>query len=242
MTTHESHFAGICSGLCLLVLIWTGPSLGQDVLAASPEDAGVSPKEVGKLSIFMQSLVDNGEIAGGVTMMARHGRVIHLKAVGMADREAKKPMHTDAIFRIASMTKPITSVAIMMLCEEGRLSLDDPITKYIPELMNPRVMVALQPLKSEPAKREITIRHLLTHTAGFTYCSNSILGLLYKRAGILSSGLSPRCETVAEEMKRLGEIPLLFHPGDQFGVWDVDRRLGTCRGSGCRHAVGFFLC
>jgi hypothetical protein len=98
---------------CLLVV--------QELPVATPEEVGVSSGKVEELSTFMQSLVDDGKIAGGVTMMARHGKVIHLKAVGMADRDDKKPMTTDAIFRIASMTKPITSVAIMMLYEQGKL-------------------------------------------------------------------------------------------------------------------------
>ena len=108
---------------CLIALVFALPSSGQELPTAKPEDVGVSSTKVEELSTFMQSLVDDGKIAGGVTMMARHGKVIHLKAVGMADREEKKPMTTDAIFRIASMTKPITSVAIMMLYEQGKLGL-----------------------------------------------------------------------------------------------------------------------
>jgi CubicO group peptidase (beta-lactamase class C family) len=162
----------------------------------------------------MQSLVDNGKIAGGVTMMARHGKVVHLKAVGMADREEKKPMETDAIFRIASMTKPITSVAIMMLYDQGRLGLDDPVSKYIPEFKNPQVLVSVDPLKTEPAEREITIRHLLTHTSGLTYESPKLKPIYDKRA--ISGGLCTTETTLEEMMKGLAELPLLFHPGEKF--------------------------
>ncbi len=91
----------------------------QGLPRSAPEDVGVSSKNVNKLSEYMQSLVAAGKISGGVTMMARHGKVVHLEAVGMADQEAEKPMTPDSIFRIASMTKPVTSVAAMMLWEEG---------------------------------------------------------------------------------------------------------------------------
>ena len=169
---------------CLLALLLALPTLAQELPTAKPEDVGVSSAKVEELSKFMQSLVDDGKIAGGVTMMARHGKVVHLKAVGMADREEKKPMQTDAIFRIASMTKPITSVAIMMLWEQGKLGLDDPVSKYIPEFKNPEVLVGVNPLKTEPAKREITIRHLLTHTSGLGYPVTEKIGPIYRQHGI----------------------------------------------------------
>ena len=159
----------IVSAILLVFLFLPICSVGQELPTATPEEVGVSSEKVGELSKFMQSLVDDGRIAGGVTMMARHGKVIHLTAVGMADREAGMPMATDAIFRIASMTKPITSAAIMMLWEQGKLGLDDPVSKYIPEFQNPVVLVTVEPLATTPAKQEITIRHLLTHTSGLGY-------------------------------------------------------------------------
>lgn len=167
--------------LCIFFLTLTCHSSGQELPTAKPEEVGVSSEKVEELSTFMQSLVDEGKVAGGVTMMARHGKVIHLKAVGMADREEKKPMTTDAIFRIASMTKPITSVAIMMLWEEGKLGLDDPVSKFIPEFKNPKVLVSVEPLETRPAKGEITIRHLLTHTSGLTYDDSEKLRSIYAR-------------------------------------------------------------
>lgn len=165
---------------CLLSLL--GPqAVAQVWPTAKPEDVGVSSETVEELSNFMQSLVDDGKIAGGVTMMARHGKVVHLEAVGMADRDTKKPMQTDSIFRIASMTKPITSVAVMMLCEPGKLDLDDLVSKYIPEFGNPTVLVKVNPLTTKPAKREITIRHLQTHTSGLGYEFTETIGPLAVR-------------------------------------------------------------
>jgi CubicO group peptidase (beta-lactamase class C family) len=186
----------------------------QDLPTAKPEEVGVSSAKVEELSKFMQSLVDEGKIAGGVTMMARHGKVIHLKAAGMADREERKLMRTDSIFRIASMTKPVTSVAIMMLSDEGKLGLDDPVSKYISEFKNTEVLVSVEPLETRPAKREITIRHLLTHTSGIGYNFTAKVGPIYNKHGI-SGGLCHVTETpVGDMMKRLARLPLLFDPGD----------------------------
>ena len=187
----------------------------QDLPTGKPEDVGVSSTKVGQLSTFMQSLVDDGKIAGGVTMMARHGKVIHLKAVGMADRDEKKPMTTDALFRIASMTKQITSVAVLMLFEQGKLRLDDPVSKFIPQFENPKVLVTADPLLVRPAKREITIRHLLTHTSGLGYAFSEKIGPIYDQHGI-HGGICTVETSLEELMKRLATMPLLFDPGEQW--------------------------
>jgi CubicO group peptidase (beta-lactamase class C family) len=198
---------------CLVALVLTVPLAGQDLPTAKPEEVGVCPEKVQELSTFMQSLVDQGKIAGGVTMMARHGKVVHLEAVGMADREEKKPMRTDSIFRIASMTKPITSVAIMMLWEQGKLDLDDPVSKYIPEFEKPQVLVSVDPWVIRPAEREVTIRHLLTHTSGLTYGSS--LKPIYDKHGI-SGGLGTTAVDLEHMIKTLAGLPILFDPGDKF--------------------------
>lgn len=199
---------------CLVPLGLISISWGQGLPTAKPEDVGVSPGKVKELSKFMQSLVDDGKIAGGVTMMARHGKVIHMKAVGMADREAGKPMRTDSIFRIASMTKPVTSVAVMMLWEQRKLGLDDPVSKYIPEFKNPRVLVGVDPLATRPANGEITIRHLLTHTSGLTYDAENLQPLYNQHR--ISGGISSTDLTLDQMIKTLAGLPLLFDPGDNF--------------------------
>jgi CubicO group peptidase (beta-lactamase class C family) len=198
-----------------LLLLLPVAVAAQGLPTAKPEDVGVSSQKVEELSKFMQSLVDDGKIAGGVTMMARHGKVIHLKAVGMADREEKRPMRTDSIFRIASMTKPVTSVAIMMLHEEGKLDLDDPVSKYIPEFKNPKVLVSVDPLETRPAKREITIRHLLTHTSGLGYTSTDTLGPMYSAHGIVH-GICRTDMTMEQLIRRVAQLPLKFHPGERW--------------------------
>ena len=124
-------------------------------------------------------------------------------------------MQPDSIFRIASMTKPITSVAIMMLYEQGKLALDDRVSNYIPEFANPKVLVSVDPLVIEPARREITIRHLLTHTSGLGYTPTERIGPIYEQHGI-TTGLCTSDVPLEQMTAELAGLPLLFHPGDRF--------------------------
>ena len=135
----------------------------------------------------------------------------------MMDREAGKAMRPDAMFRICSMTKPITSLAVMMLYEEGRFLLDDPVSNYLPEFKNPKVLVkpATGESYSIPATREITIRDLLRHTSGLTYHWNADLGPRYESAGV-ASGVLEYDGTIADSVKKLAGVALLFNPGDRF--------------------------
>lgn len=199
----------------LLVLALASPVAGRGLSVVKPEEAGVSSEKVEALASFMQGLVEDGKIVGGVTMMARHGKVVHLRAVGVANREQRTPMATDAVFRIASMTKPITSVAVLMLYEQGRLGLDDPVSKYIPEFKHSKVLVCVEPWKTEPARREITIRQLLTHTSGLGYTFTQTLGPIYDMHDI-PSGLSVTPIGLDRAMQKLAAMPLLFHPGDRW--------------------------
>jgi len=191
-------------------------------LAASPDEVGLSSERLERITSAIQRIIDDGRVAGGVALVARHGKIVYLKAVGMADRDAKKPMRTDSIFRICSMTKPITSVAVMMLYEEGRFMLNQPVSDLIPEFKNMKVLDPPYPQdKTSPpdalvdAKRPITIRHLLTHTAGLTY-GGARLGKVYSDAGI-NGGLIQNQGTIGDAMKKLALQPLLFQPGD---VWE----------------------
>jgi CubicO group peptidase (beta-lactamase class C family) len=136
----------------------------------------------------------------------------------MMDREAGKPMRPDTVFRICSMTKPITRVAVMMLYEEGHFLVDDPISKYLPEFKNPKVLVmpaSGEPLLDSPS-REITIRDLLRHTSGLTYQWNDTLGPICQAANV-ASGILPYDGTIEDSVKRLAALPLLFNPGDRWG-------------------------
>lgn len=140
---------------------------------SAPEEVGLSSSRLKKVSAVLQRYIDQGEIAGAVSLVARKGRVVHLEAQGLSDLATRKPLTADAIFRLASMTKPVTSLAVMMLVEDGHFLLDDPVAKFLPEFKLPMVAVANAPneragagYRLVPAARDITIRHLLMHTAG----------------------------------------------------------------------------
>lgn len=197
-----------------------GTAAGQELTQARPEDVGMSSERLQRLDAFLRRMVEEQRAAGAVTMVARRGKVVFAQAVGMLDREANRPMPMDTIFRICSMTKPITSVAVMMLYEEGRLMPDDPVAKYIPEFGNAKVLaessgVATESSPTVPAKRPITVRHLLNHTSGLTYQWNERLGPLYQKAGI-THGLIQDEGTLAEKMRKLASLPLLHQPGEKY--------------------------
>jgi CubicO group peptidase (beta-lactamase class C family) len=199
------------------VLFMAAIAVAQELPTAKPESVGLSSERLERISTAVQQSIDDKRIAGAVTLVSRRGRVVWFKAQGMADREAGKPMRPDSMFRICSMSKPITSLAAMMLYEEGRFLLDDPVSKYLPEFKNAKVLV--KPASGEaysiPATKEITIRDLMRHTSGITYHWNSDLGPLYKEANV-PHGLLPYDGTIEEGVKRLASVPLLFNPGDRW--------------------------
>ncbi len=186
---------------------------------SKPEDVGMSSERLARIRTAMQRYVDKKLVPGVVTLVARRGRVVHLEAVGLRDAESQAPMTTDVIFRIASMTKPITSVAAMMLYEEGHFLLSDPISKWLPEFKDMKVAVpvdkgadAENAYTLVPASRPITIKHLLTHTAGL---ANAYRGVTQPEYAKASARQSPD-ETTADTIKRLAKLPLNFHPGDKW--------------------------
>jgi len=210
--TREAGWSALVIGVLL-----TAASFAQDLPTAKPEAVGLSSERLARIGAAVQQGIDDKRIASAVTLVVRHGQVAWFKAQGMADREGGKAMRPDSMFRICSMTKPITTVAVMMLYEEGRFLLDDPVSKYLPEFKNMKVLV--KPAKGEaysiPATREITIRDLLRHTSGITYQWNADLGPLYKDANV-PSGLLQYDGTIEDGVKRLAGVPLLFNPGDRW--------------------------
>jgi len=192
--------------------------VAQQLPTASPESVGLSSERLQRIAAAVDQSIQDKQIAGAVTMVVRHGKVAWLKPQGMLDREAGKPMPADAMFRICSMTKPITSVAVMMLYEEGKFQLGDPISKYLPEFKNPKVLV--KPANGGapytiPATREITIRDLLRHTSGLTYNWNETLGKMYDDSNV-ATGLLEYDGTIEDNVKRLAAQPLLFQPGERW--------------------------
>jgi CubicO group peptidase (beta-lactamase class C family) len=205
----------ISTFLCVLCL--AAAAFAQDLPKAKPEAEGFSAERLERIGTAVQHGIDEKRIAGAVTVVMRHGNVVWFKGQGMMDREASKAMPTDALFRICSMTKPITSVAVMMCYEEGQFLLDDPVSKYLPEFKDPKVLV--KPASGEPytipATREITIRDLLRHTSGLTYNWNETLGAMYTNANV-ATGLMPYDGTIADSVKHLAAQPLLFNPGKRW--------------------------
>jgi CubicO group peptidase (beta-lactamase class C family) len=177
-----------------------------------PEEAGFSSSRLGRIGDVMQTYVDQGRLAGLVTLVARHGKVVHLERFGMMDLKVGKPMQFDTIFRIYSMTKPITSVALMMLLERGLVRLTDPVSRYIPAFGKVKVLAKDGNLID--LKRPITIHDLLRHTAGMSYNgyyedTGDPVDKLYDEVD-----LWPQGATSPEMVRRIAELPLAFQPGE----------------------------
>jgi CubicO group peptidase (beta-lactamase class C family) len=214
---HTSPRYRFIAALLTAAFAFTASAFAQEFPSAKPESVGLSSERLDRISSAVQHSIDDKRLAGAVTLVLRHGQVALFKAQGMADREAAKPMQRDSIFRICSMTKPITTVGAMILYEEGKFLLDDPVSKYLPEFKNPKVLVKPgngQPY-TIPAKGEITIRDLLRHTSGLTYQWNKDLGQMYTDAKV-AHGLLQYDGTIADNVKNLAQLPLLFSPGERW--------------------------
>jgi CubicO group peptidase (beta-lactamase class C family) len=198
----------------LVVVVLGGFGLAaQQLPSGPPENVGLSAQRLARVQRGLQALVDGRQEAGMVTLIARDGRVIDLKAVGFQDIESKTPMRTDTIFRIASMTKPITSVATMMLYEEGKLQLNDPVSRFIPAFA--RMQVLGTDGKPVPARRQMTVRDLLVHRSGLTYgfLNGGPVGNGYRKGGVLD-GLTVMPDTLEEAINKLAAQPLVSQPGE----------------------------
>jgi len=190
---------------------------GQGLPIASPKEVGLSSQRLTRIDSVINQFIANGKIPGMVALVARRGKIAYYKSFGKMDIEASKEMPKNALFRIASMTKAITSVAIMTLYEEGHFLLTDPLSKYIPEFKNSRVVVKSPGNDSNqliPARSEITIRQLLNHTSGISY-GESLQNVYYKEAG-MTVGLTPTSGTIKEKIIALAKLPLISHPGEEF--------------------------
>ncbi len=175
---------------------------------AVPEEVGMSAARLERIAPAMQRWVDDGKIPGALTMIAREGRLVHFEKFGMQDVASVKPIEFDTIFRIYSMTKPITSVAVMMLYEEGNFQLNTPVSEFIPAFKDMKVY-ANHGDAIVDVEREMTVKHLLTHTAGLIYGGDWMhpINDRYREADFFSGDL-------AHMASELGNIPLLHHPGD----------------------------
>lgn len=186
---------------------------------ASPQEAGFRPEGLARLTTAFQGLIDRQRLPGLVAMVVRGGKLAYFEALGRRDPTQPDPMQRDSIFRIYSMTKPVVSVAVMMLFEEGRLFLHDPVSKYLPEFKATRVGVVGEggQIDLVPAEREMTVQDLLRHTAGLTYeiLAEAPIRKLYARAKMYR-----RDWTNDEFSQALAQLPLMYQPG---AVWDYSR-------------------
>jgi CubicO group peptidase (beta-lactamase class C family) len=206
-----------CIVLALIaVTLQTALAAGPQALpTAKAENVGMSTERLTRLSAGMKSLVDQGRLAGVVTMVARRGMVIEFEAIGKRDIAANLPMQKDSIFRIYSMTKPITGVAMMMLFEEGKWQLNDPVAKYIPEFADLKVYGtdANGNVVLKDQVHPVTMRELMSHTGGFTYgyFSNTPVDKLQREAEVLNIN-----NTLEEMIKRVAKLPLNAQPGSEW--------------------------
>ena len=197
--------------LCLLLFWVTTLTFGQGLPTAVPEEVNISTERLERIRPMLQDYVDKENLPGFLTVVARRGKIVHFETVGMQDIENKIPIAPDTIFRIYSMSKPITSVAVMMLHEEGHFQLNTPVSDFIPEFKNMKVYNKDQ-TETLDAKNEITIKHLLMHTAGLTYgWGDKPVDERYK--ALKMSGPSATLQDMA---KTLSDIPLVHEPGERW--------------------------
>jgi CubicO group peptidase (beta-lactamase class C family) len=183
-----------------------------------PEDVGLSSAALDRLSAALQQRVASGHLPGAVALVARHGKVGWFEAFGRQDPASGAPMKTDSLFRIYSMTKPLVSVGVMMLWEEGRLTLSDPIEKYLPALASPKVAVVEgETMRLVAANRSITVQDLLRHTSGLTY---EFRGTTPVHKAYVDAKIARLKQTNEDQVATLGSLPLLHQPGTQ---WEYSR-------------------
>lgn len=195
----------------LVLLSWPLPAATP---RAKPEDVGLSGERLRRIGETVHRQVQAGQIVSAVTLVARRGRVAHLEAFGQLDVESKKPTETDSLFRIASMSKPITGVAILMLLEEGKVRLNDPVSRFIPEFKG--LQVSSDGTPPVPPKREITVGDLLTHTSGLVSGpANAEIAKTFGGMALLPDTTRPR-ETLERYLPRIAAFPLSFQPGERY--------------------------
>ena len=207
---------------CWLLLCAALTVLGQDLPNVSrPEDSGFSSERLSRINEFFQAQIDKKAIPGAVVVVGRNGKTVYSQALGSQDREKNIPMKTDAIFRIASMTKPITSVAVMMLAEEGKIDLLAPVFQYLPEFKDVKVGVEKTDpatnnptLALEPPIRPMTVQDLLRHTSGLVYGAfgTTLVHQAYNKASLFDDS-----QTLAQFVTKLSTLPLAHQPGT---VWE----------------------
>jgi CubicO group peptidase (beta-lactamase class C family) len=195
--------------LCTLILIVVAPLQAAELEQVRPEEVGFSSERLDKIMEFVRRDIEAGKLAGAVTMVARHGKIVEYEAAGTYGLDNDRPMDKDALFRIYSMSKPITTVAAMMLYEEGRFQLGDPVYKYLPEFEDQKILHDGELVAPESP---MTVEELMSHTAGLTYgwANDHAAEIAYQQANLSDS------KDLDEFVARLAELPLRFEPGTRY--------------------------
>ena len=207
--------------LVFVLVAFVGPAWAQPLPAAKPEQVGLSSQRLERVAQVLKAQIERGRFPGAVVVVARKGKVAYFEAFGQRDPQTGAPMTKDAIFRLYSMTKPFTSVAAMMLVEDGKLTLADPVSKHLPQLANLKVAVAKQDAEGKttytlvPAASAMTIQDLLRHTSGIVY--GGFTPNPYIKEAYATNKVSWDDQTPEEQLDRLAKVPLAHHPGT---VWE----------------------
>lgn len=204
-----NHLLLACAASALLA-----QSALADIRTTNPKKVGMSQARLERIEPAMQAFVDEQKLAGTLTLVARKGKVVHVEGVGYRDREAKAPMSEDTIFRIYSMTKPITAVAALTLWEQGKFQMNDPVSKYLPELANLKVYAGMdgENMVLEDTSKVMTIKQLFTHTAGFSYgFTQSPVDKLYQQSALFSGQIKRQ-----DLLKEVAKLPLNHQPGSKW--------------------------
>jgi len=239
--------------LCVAALFSFATTWAQGLPAAPAESVGMSAPKLGRIAETFRKEIDQGKLPGAVFLVARKGKLVYSDAIGLQNKETGKPMPKDAIFRIYSMTKPIVSVAAMMLVEDGRMQLTDPVSKFLPSMKNPQVSAARADGEFAkvtytlvPADREMTVQDLLRHTAGLAYgelTQNAPVKEALGKAGIYKTAIDfdSRDLPPAEQVERMSKVPLAHQPGT---VWEYSLAsdlLGRVVEAACGERLADFL-
>jgi CubicO group peptidase (beta-lactamase class C family) len=207
--------------IVLVLCVTHFATFSQKLTEASPESQKFSIERLQRIDKMVKGYIDEGKMIGCAALIARNGKIVYYRSFGFSDKEEKTPLKRNAIFRIASQTKAITSTAIMILYEEGKFLLDDPVSKYIHSFKNPHVLDNFNAKDTTyttiPAKREITIRDLLNHTSGIGYAQigSPEFTAIYAKNNIRSF-FGEGSPSLAQDMQKLGSLPLAHHPGEKF--------------------------
>jgi CubicO group peptidase (beta-lactamase class C family) len=234
---------GMVVALLLYGAFLAGLAQAQVLPPVKPEQVGLSGERLGQLSGMLKAEIDKGAIPGATLLVARHGKLAWFEAMGVLDPAGRAPMTKDAIFRIYSMSKPVTSLAAMMLVEDGRIALGDPVSKYLPQLGGLKVGVEKPgaggpTLELEPARREMTIQDLLRHTSGLTY---GIFGTGLVKKAYLDAKVWEDYPSNAELVDRLARLPLMHQPGTTWEYSHSTDVLGRVVEVVSRRTLGEFM-